>query len=763
MKMKILVLCLGMIGIILNVNSFAQKAKQSTCLKIINGRPVLVKDSTFLTAIYCETFKTSYHKTHEQMLKAGVQVLMLNSYGHLWRNDNVYGDESDLENKELSLDQQVSEALAINPNAYFMVRFNADIPDKWAKKHPDHLQASDKRTLDKPSYASRLAAEGKAESARHLIKYVESRPWSNRVLGYLTFGDEGTSHHAIEDGPFDQSGVSKLEFAKYVKEKYSTEENLRKAWNNPNVSFSTLQVPTNEEWVEAKKSWKHWPEPHAQKRYHDYFECYSKMLEFQQESLLSAIQQSASQSSFNAMDALKQPMFGWLIVDAFNGSNLGMEYQNILLGSGSIGVGRILDNPAINALVTPADYTARSCGFGWEPEGIGDAMVLRGKTILIEDDARSWAATYEKGTQGAWRNEQECRAGLMRNLAISASRGFIPYWMNVGAGNGYFNDPVVMKVIKEQVPVRQELLTMPLKPTEHAIAMIIDDQSPLEEDFTAGFQNLSVLRQRTDHLALTGLPYRIYLFDDIKLDNFPKFRTYIFPNLFKLTPEKIALIREKLMRDGSVLIFGPGTGITDGETLSAKGASELLGFPLEMVDKEVSRRVLVYGGQHRALQDISGPEVYGDSYSYGPLLQPGDELDKSGAVELGKATSWWNNNTAGLVMKEFGKGAAGNGKPGQRGAGDYAVVFSMSVPIPANVLRSLALYGGCNPWSDLGDVVAANGNMVAVHSVKAGKRTIHLPKKHTVIDAVSNKVIATQSASFTIAMQSPDTQVFILK
>ena len=53
-----------------------------------------------------------------------------------------------------------------------------------------------------------------------------------------------------------------------------------------------------------------------------------------------------------------------------------------------------------------------------EPEGIGDSLVQRGKTIFVEDDARSWA-TNERETQGAWRTAQECRAGLLRNLAVS--------------------------------------------------------------------------------------------------------------------------------------------------------------------------------------------------------------------------------------------------------------------------------------------------------------------------------------------------------
>ncbi|MGB2819723.1 MAG: hypothetical protein WBF17_01985, partial [Phycisphaerae bacterium] len=90
-------------------------------------------------------------------------------------------------------------------------------------------------------------------------------------------------------------------------------------------------------------------------------------------------------------------------------------------------------------------------------------------------------------------------------------------------------------------------------------------------------------------------------------------------------------------------------------------------------------------------------------------------------------------------------------------------VFSMAVPIPAGVLRSLAIYGGCNPWGELGDVVAASGTMLAVHSVRPGKRVIHLPEAMTVIDAISGKELAREKADFHIELKSPDTRVFLLR
>ncbi|HUS47937.1 MAG TPA: hypothetical protein VM098_07450, partial [Phycisphaerae bacterium] len=212
-------------------------------------------------------------------------------------------------------------------------------------------------------------------------------------------------------------------------------------------------------------------------------------------------------------------------------------------------------------------------------------------------------------------------------------------------------------------PVRRTLLTRPLVHTEHAIAMIIDDASPLDEDFTSGFQNLAVLRQRNDHLCNTGLPWRIYLLSGLERDDFPVFRAYLLPNCFRLTPRKLELIRQKLMSNGSVVIFGPGTGISDGEKLSARPATGLLGFPLELTEKEFARRVLVYGGSHPALADVRAPVVYGDSYVYGPTLEPAAELAASDAVELGKASIGWYCNRAGLVLKEFGSGAARNRAP----------------------------------------------------------------------------------------------------
>ena len=740
---------------------------ETPTLRPIDGRcSLLGRDGRRVTAIYSETYPTDLHKHNRQMARAGVEVFVLIVRGgykgdfhttHFWRGPGEFGDESDRADG-LTLDRQAAEVLAARPDAWLMVRWGSMVPKGWTDRHPGEAQASETQRRREASYASRLAAGERAEQARRIVRHVEGRPWGRRVIGYMAFGqDEGTTNLSIEDCLFDQSPAMARELRAFLTRQYGTDEALRAVWGDPNAALATARAPTDTEWRSARERWMHWPDPPELRRYGDYFRTVREMLWYQRRTELAAVKEVSSLPV--GTDALKQPMLGWLIRDAFEARALGMGYRNLLAASGSIDVGAMLDMPELDFLVTPADYTARSAGFGWEPEGIGDSLVLRGKTIFVEDDARSWA-TDERTTQGAWRNVDECRAGLMRNLGLAASRGHVPYWMNVG--RGYFDDPDVLKVVAEQVPVRRRLLTAPHAHTEHAIAMILDDESPLDEDLTSGFQHLAVLRQRTDHLALTGLPYRVYLLSDLERADFPPFRCYLLPNCFRLTPQRIALIRRRLMRDGSVVIFGPGTGLSDGEKLSAAGASELLGFPLELVRKQSARRVLAYGGSHRALGELRGAVTYGDSYVYGPILQPAADLSESGAVELGKVSAWWQCNRAGLVLKEFGKGAAGNGRPGGRGEGDCAVAFTMAVPVPASVLRCLAVYGGCNAWGDLGDVVAASGTMLAVHSVRPGRRTLRLPQPATVTDAVTGRVVARAAAQFTIALKSPDTRVFLL-
>jgi hypothetical protein len=738
---------------------------KSSYLRLVAGRPCLVAGDAILAPMYSETFEDGMHRGNALMAAAGIHVFTLIVRGlregdyhttPFWTGLDAYGDETGRDDG-LSIHDQASAILDAQPDARFVLRWSSKVPAAWAEERPDDLQVADGPPRRESSYASQAAAEGRAAMARRIVAYVEKQAWADRVLGYLLYAqDEGTLHLVNEESMFDRSPVMRAAFRAFLAEAYGDDNGLQRAWGDPAVGLADVQAPTQTEWVRDRSKGQHWPDPGATRRYRDYFLCVRKQLQMQRRMELAAVRDAASRPVFAATDAFKQAMFGWLLRDAFQAAGDGMHWRNNLLASGSVDVGSMLDMPELDALVTPADYSARSIGFGWEPEGIGDSMVLRGKTIFIEDDARSWVA-QDAATQGAWRDPGEARAGLLRNAAVAASRGFIPFWMNIGSKQ--YEDPALRGVIEELVPVQQRLFGRPHGHTEHAIAMIIDDTSPLEEDFTSGYQNLAVLRQRVDHLALTGLPYRVYLLTDLERDDFPVFRAYLLPNLFRLDPERLELIRARLMRNGSVVIFGPATGVSDGHHLSAEPAQALFGMPMELVEREVARRVMVRPAPE--LPGLAAAMTYGDSHVYGPILQPVVNALPDSVIELGRCSSWYGYNGPGLCLRSCGHGASGNGLAGVRAAGDCALVFSMAVPLPAAVLRALAILGGCNPWSALGDVVAADAHMVAVHSAAGGPRQIRLPEAMRVVDAVSGVELDSACRTVDIALESPDTRILL--
>jgi hypothetical protein len=288
--------------------------------------------------------------------------------------------------------------------------------------------------------------------------------------------------------------------------------------------------------------------------------------------------------------------------------------------------------------------------------------------------------------------------------------------------------------------------------------LVVDDWSVIDEDFTIGYQYLAVIHQRLYGLSRCGVPFRVHLFDDLGRDDFPEcHRVFLFPNLFRVTPERLNLLRTRVFRNGNVAVFGPASGITDGRTLSAESATGLTGIPLDLVRKESPRFVTIDRFDHpvtRALPRID----FGDSYAYGPILAPREhpEVCRLGGIQWPTAM-----DGAGLVVREFGRGARGNGRPGPRGPGDYATVFSCAVPLPADLIRALARFSGTHVYAEDDDLVFADSCTLAVHSVRPGTRTIRLPRTVRVRDLVSGRDLGCRR-TIELTVRPPQTVVFRL-
>lgn len=259
-------------------------------------------------------------------------------------------------------------------------------------------------------------------------------------------------------------------------------------------------------------------------------------------------------------------------------------------------------------------------------------------------------------------------------------------------------------------------------------------------------------------LARCGVPYRIYLLEDLALPNFPPHRVFYFPNLYKIDEERLALLREKVFRDGNVVVWGPGSGISDGQKIGPESAQRLTGFSFRFWPVNYPRKTLISNFEHPLTRGLPADCVIGGQGSYGPLLFPTD------GTELGIA--WTKNGEIipGLAAKEFGKGARGTySRQDPLGPGDYAAVFTSAVPLPADLWRNAARWAGAHVYCNSNDVLLADRTIVALHSLQSGEKTISLPAPYRVYDVVTGELISPRTSQIRFSMRAPETRVFRLE
>ena len=631
-----------------------------------------------------------------------------------------------------SVAERARYILARQPEARFLIRFYAHPPRSWKHANPSEMvRNEDGVEVDEVSLASEPFRVALEAFLLHMIGWFESQEWGGRVIGYVTMHDyEGTSLNAINGRLFDCS------------------EPMRRAFRD----HAGLEIPANLFAGErASGRGRTWRKPEESAAHRKYFEFVRQLFLARCRLFMTCGARAlAGRKALLGMDALKQGMQGWIGDGFFSGERPRAHHSNVLTASGSFGADEFLDIEGFNILNTPYDYIHRHMGANPEPEGIADSVVLRGKIFLAEDDCRTRACSEEEGF-GFLRDNAEIRAGLWRNVASAITRGYHSYWMDVtgfpSPGGGFFRDELVMQTIREILPIVERCLLEPHKDVP-GIAVIIDDSSGLEDDFSSDFQNAAVIWQRLAGLGSCGVPFRTYLFEDLARDDFPEHRLFLFPNLYRVDDSRRKLLEQKVLRDGRVVLWGPATAMMGPNGPEAAAASDLTRIPMSLLDASYPRRVALTTFDHPATQRLSGSLVYGDSAAYGPILLP--EWTESVSVE-GVILTARGVNRPGLVIKEVGENEA-----------RWTSVFTAAVPVPANLIRELARHAGAHVYSESNDVILASQEFLGIHSVRQGPTTIHLPRSFVLEDLISGERSQTPVDSLQFETCGPQTRFYRL-
>lgn len=668
-----------------------------------------------------------------------------------WTGDGVYPDCS-ADTPEFCLERQAEFLAGIDPRSRFVVRMSDSVPQAWVDANPGEVQRNPSLgpSSKHPSLASAKGLRDLGMLLRRVIAHCEAQPWAGRVIAYAYYPlGEGVTPLNCCAGLFDTSDAMQRAWSAWLRKRYGTEAAWHRAWGRPCGRFADAAVPDDQAWHAARHDVLHWPDPerHELRFLHDYFEMASELHRDWYRGLIAAVQTELLGRKLFGIDFLKIPMLGWQHNLAFMGKLPGADFLNMLAASGNFRIESLLDDPGLNFVVTPADYTCRHTGFGYEAEGLSDSLSLRGKIMFAESDIRTFAEGEQDDTLGAGRDVPDMLAGMLRNFAWSATRGHLDYWMICGP-RCFDNEQVQREGIARLRPLLDDLPQWPHRETEHAIAMVIDDGSPMFEDGTSGFQNLAVIWQRLLGLAHCGIPYRIYLLSDLQHPRMPDYRCYLFPNLFHVDDRTLNLIRAKVFRDGRMAVFGPGTGMFCKGVRSAEGVSQLLGIEMELHAHSSPRRVILEGN-HDVVRRLPPGTIYGDSLPYGPIVVPArNAVESAGAETLGWAVTSFQLNRPGLIVKRHA---------------DYAAAWSVAMPLPAELLRELSRLGGCHVWCETNDVLLASETVVALHATTAGKRVVRFPSPRPAWDAVRREQLGRRLSKICVDVRPPETHLWLCR
>lgn len=689
-----------------------------------------------------------WSKPHREAAIPAFAKHRMGAYFLAWPRD---GDVADL-------DDQAAFILAHDPDAWFLVRNGRAESKAWRAAHPEELVVDeDGRRLPVPSLASQAGWAVQAANSVKVIRTCEGRPWSHRLIGYwYGLRIEGSHEPMMEHLLFDHSPVMTAAWRAFLHERYGTVEALRQAYGEDGLTFNTVPVPRDRLRgpVPEVSRLLYWQPASENQPLRDYLELNGRLFREGFAHIARATATATDRKRLLLYDAFKQTMLGWSNRGFFNmKTSWPLAYAELMAGSGHLGVAACLEQAeGFSGVITPHDYQVRGVGGICEPEGIVDATVLRGRAFFCEYDMRTYANPSEHGAYGMATDIQAFAAINWRNIATALTRGYNGYWMDLcGQVQGWYGAPEIHRVIERSVEVVRQSIAWP-----HAdvpgIAVIVDDRAVLETNGDGRFFNEALMWELKLGISRCGVPYRVYLLEDLALDAFPEHRLFYFPNLFRVDEERLALLRRKVFRNGHVVLWGPGSGISDGTTLSPRHAERLTGFQFHYVPVNHPRRTHIQNFAHPITRGLPADVIYGSPLAYGPLLYP-----KNG-TELGRAWTKQGRQWSGLSVLEHGRGAAG------RDAGDWTSVFTTAVPIPATLWRNLARHAGAHVYCTSNDILLADASVVALHSIQSGPKTLRLPSPARVLDLVTGKPVGeAPTDTLHFELDAPATRLFLLR
>ncbi len=694
------------------------------------------------------------------------------------------------------LDEEMNILLKNVPDALIMLRIGLHPSNEWIEENMEECIKYSDGTFPKPflaseSYCTKLPGgyalysdKWRKEAGEWLKKtyaLLMEKPYADRIAGVFfaagatsEWGQLGALNNAKTGIYGDFSEAMKREFSLFLRDKYKTVENLRKAWRDETASFDELRVPDMEKrfysldmrYDECGVDYdiKHRNRSGGKELDDGFFENPNHIGSFLNVDKNMDVFDFFHARAAGATRSLSY--FGKIVKDISDNLLTGAFYGNygaafFYRSVSAPYVYELLKEKTIDIFSAPGVYQNRQRG-GFEGQRcIYDSMRINGCMFVVEDDTRTHAEKPEyKQALDIFTLEDSVNV-LKRNFGRNICDDLQGWWFDQHIGGGRYKFPGIYELFKKQSEIAHRAYSLD-RDKGHEIAFIYDEESVHMVSPKTTHDTIEYMRNY--EIARIGAGVDIYYHNDMANPNMPDYKLYVFFNTYCLTDEEREAIRRKLAKNHATALFMYASGVInpDADTrFSPDNMTELLGFNIKM-DKEVRVPLFRIDSGHPATEGMDKGRSYGDldrhikhSVIHIPDWQIGNYersylcpcfcAEEDGVQVLGR---FCETGMAALSIKELP---------------DYTSIHCGSKVVRAEVIRSIAAYAGCHIWSDSDDVLFQNKNYVVIHASESGRKTIKLPKACSPYEVYEDKLYGSDTDVLELDMLLGETKMFELR
>ena len=579
------------------------------------------------------------------------------------------------------------------------------------------------------SYASRRGLDEIKDMVARAIRYLESSPYANRIIGYRVNSGvtiEWLGWKAKPGRTKDFAAVNKAAFAKYAAERYP--------WlKNPHVptfdETAELDAPDDILWDPAR---------------HQNAIAYMKYNSW-------IIAQDLLEACGCAKDVLKS-LGREKLVGTYYGYTHYLNANGVSVWRGHFALKDLLDenNGRDDFLMSPESYSQRTIG-----DTCGDmkpfaTMMGAGILPIIENDMRThnriwprWFGFHQSITPA------QTEALLRRDMAITLCQNGVAYHYSLASGVD-LDSPECSAVgrdilatqrfcLEKAVGRNAEIALVASEDTICAMPSLAKmggyaktgrwtqdytlDGTVVRRPETVSLLNGEIFSSIQTKFARSGAPADYLLAEDLKT-RLGNYKLYVFLNLFtydEATREAIAKLRER----GATMLWLYAPGWLKGNSLADMKALTGMEFA-KMPGSTTMGVTLKADGRYMGMPEAKVAQAF---YPVNP-----DEV----------------------------LGTYADGKPGLAASkiGNSLTVFSGSWQMDVPFIRQLVARSGAHVWCDSDDPIEANDALFTLHARFPGIKTVHLPRKATVVDVFAKRIVARDVHTFTFSATLHSSHLF---